>query len=253
LVARAVDRWRVAAERVIVFGLFALLWENAVTLFHIKPYLLPPLSRVMASLWANRALLAAQSVVTILEIIGGYVGAVVAGLAIGLGVFAWPFARRALYPVVVLFQGVPKIALAPLLVVWLGYGTASKVLMAMLFATFPVVVGTLGGLAGTPAHLVEHFRAIRAGRWTAFHRLRLPAGLPAIMDGCKTAMPLAVIGAIAGEFVGAEQGLGYLILEANAGGRTDLLFAALVAISLVAAGLYWLVALAADRVWWRAL
>jgi NitT/TauT family transport system permease protein len=73
------------------------------------------------------------------------------------------------------------------------------------------------------------------------------------MDGCKTAMPLAVIGAIAGEFVGAEQGLGYLILEANAGGRTDLLFAALVAISLVAAGLYWLVALAADRVWWRAL
>jgi NitT/TauT family transport system permease protein len=125
--------------------------------------------------------------------------------------------------------------------------------MAFLFAFFPVVVGTLGGLAGTPANLVEHFQAIKASHWTTFRRLRLPSALPAIMDGCKTAMPLAVIGAIVGEFVGAEKGLGYLILEANAQARMDLLFAALLTISIIAGGLYWLVERAANRVWWRAL
>ena len=137
--------------------------------------------------------------------------------------------------------------------VWVGYGTSSKVLMAFLFAFFPVMIMTLGGLAGTPEHLVEHFRAIRASSWTTFRRLRLPAALPSIMDGCKTAMPLAVIGAIVGEFVGSQRGLGYLILESNAQARTDLLFAALVAISLLAGLLYWAIEVLARRVWWRAL
>jgi NitT/TauT family transport system permease protein len=157
------------------------------------------------------------------------------------------------YPVLVVFQGLPKIALAPLMIVWVGYGTSSKVLMAFLFAFFPVMITTLGGLAGTPEHLVEHFRAIRASPWTMFRRLRLPAALPSIMDGCKTAMPLAVIGAIVGEFVGSQRGLGYLILESNAQARTDLLFAALVAISLLAGLLYWAIEVLARRVWWRAL
>jgi NitT/TauT family transport system permease protein len=135
----------------------------------------------------------------------------------------------------------------------MGYGISSKVLMAFLFAFFPVVISTLGGLAGTPENLMEHFRAIRAGQWTTFWRLQIPAALPSIMDGCKTAMPLAVIGAIVGEFVGSERGLGYLILEATAQARTDLLFAALVAVSILAGLLYWVVEMIANRVWWRAL
>jgi NitT/TauT family transport system permease protein len=233
--------------------LLALLWQYAVVLFHIKPYLLPPLTRVLGALWTSRDTLIAQSLATLWEILAGYVFAIAGGLIIGVGVFAWPFAQRTLYPVVVLFQGIPKVALAPLMVVWLGYGISSKILMAFLFAFFPVVVGTLGGLAGTPANLVEHFQAIKASQWTTFRRLRLPSALPAIMDGCKTAMPLAVIGAIVGEFVGAEKGLGYLILEANAQARMDLLFAALLTISIIAGGLYWLVERAANRVWWRAL
>src|SRR5262249_60910801 len=105
----------------------------------------------------------------------------------------------------------------------------------------------------TPENLAEHFRAMRAGRWTTFVRLQLPAALPAIMDGCKTAMPLAVIGAIVGEFVGSEHGLGYLILEATSQSRTDLLFAALIAVSVLAGLLYLLVEIVATRVWWRAL
>jgi NitT/TauT family transport system permease protein len=244
---------RAALERVAVFIVLAALWEWAVDIFAIKPYLLPALSSVLRSLWHNRMMLLEQALVTGGEIVLGYAAAVIGGVLMALAIFAWPLAYRMFYPVLVVFQGLPKIALAPLMIVWVGYGTSSKVLMAFLFAFFPVMITTLGGLAGTPEHLVEHFRAIRASPWTMFRRLRLPAALPSIMDGCKTAMPLAVIGAIVGEFVGSQRGLGYLILESNAQARTDLLFAALVAISLLAGLLYWAIEVLARRVWWRAL
>lgn len=244
---------RAALEPVAVFIVLAVLWEWAVDIFAIKPYLLPALSSVLRSLWHNRMMLFEQALVTGGEIVLGYAAAVIGGVLMALAIFAWPLAYRMFYPVLVVFQGLPKIALAPLMIVWVGYGTSSKVLMAFLFAFFPVMITTLGGLAGTPEHLVEHFRAIRASPWTMFRRLRLPAALPSIMDGCKTAMPLAVIGAIVGEFVGSQRGLGYLILESNAQARTDLLFAALVAISLLAGLLYWAIEVLARRVWWRAL
>lgn len=246
-------RWRQVVDPAILILLLAVMWEKAVALFGIKQYLLPPLSQVLHTLWQSRAMILQQSWVTTGEILLGYFWAVAGGILIGLAIFAWPTLRRTVYPLIVLFQGLPKVALAPLFVVWFGYGLTSKVLMAFLFAFFPVVVSTLGGLAGTPEHLIEHFRAIRASPTTAFLRLRIPAALPSIMDGCKTAMPLAVIGAIVGEFVGAENGLGHLILAANANARTDLLFAALIAVSVLAGILYLLVELAANRVWWRAL
>ena len=244
---------RAALEPVAVFIVLAVLWEWAVDIFAIKPYLLPALSSVLRSLWHNRMMLFEQALVTGGEIVLGYAAAVIGGVLMALAIFGWPLAYRMFYPVLVVFQGLPKIALAPLMIVWVGYGTSSKVLMAFLFAFFPVMIMTLGGLAGTPEHLVEHFRAIRASSWTMFRRLRLPAALPSIMDGCKTAMPLAVIGAVVGEFVGSQRGLGYLILESNAQARTDLLFAALVAISLLAGLLYWAIEVLARRVWWRAL
>ena len=249
----SVAPWRRIVDPAILFLLLAVLWEKAVDIFQIKRYLLPPLSQVLDSMWTNRMVLLAESWVTTQEVLAGFALAVVGGIALGLAIHAVPVVRRTLYPLIVVFQGLPKIALAPLMVIWFGYGDASKVLMAFLFAFFPVVIATMGGLAGTPHHLIEHFRAIRAPAWLTFRRLQVPAALPSILDGCKSAMPLAVIGAIVGEFVGSEHGLGHLILEANANGRTDLLFAALVAISVVAGILYFLVELAARRVWWRAL
>ena len=246
-------KFRDIAEPAVLFLLLALLWEKAVELFDIKPYLLPPLSKVLQTFWSNRDMLLQQSLVTLWEVLGGFFWAVVGGIALGLVIFASPVIRRTVYPAIVLFQGLPKVALAPILVIWFGYGLASKVLMAFLFAFFPVVIGTLGGLAGTPEHLLEHFRAIRASSMTTFLRLRIPSALPSIMDGCKTAMPLAVIGAIVGEFVGAEQGLGHLLLAANANARSDLMFAALIAIAILSGVLYVIVELAAKRVWWRAL
>jgi NitT/TauT family transport system permease protein len=240
-------------ERVILFVALAAIWEIGVIAFNVKPYLLPRLSTVIESLWTYRTTLLVQSLVTANEIILGYIAAVIGGIALSLIIYAWPLARRTVYPLVVLFQGLPKIALAPLMIIWLGYGTSSKVFIAFLFAFFPVVISTLGGLSGTPQNLVEHFRSIRANTWTTFWRLQLPAALPSIMDGCKTAMPLAVIGAIVGEFVGSERGLGYLILDATAQAKTDMLFAALIAVSVLAGLLYWVVEILADRVWWRSL
>jgi NitT/TauT family transport system permease protein len=246
-------KWRRIVDPAILFLLLALLWEYAVVLFGVKRYLLPPLSHVLDTLWQGRANILHQSWITTLEILVGYFWAVTGGILLGLAIFAWPTLRRTLYPLIVLFQGLPKVALAPIFVVWLGYGMSSKVLMAFLFAFFPVVVSTLGGLAGTPEYLLEHFRAIRASPMTTFLRLRIPSALPSIMDGCKSAMPLAVIGAIVGEFVASENGLGHLILEANASAKTELMFAALIAISILAGILYMAVELVAKRVWWRAL
>lgn len=247
-----VARWRAIADRVLLLVGLSLVWEFGVRIFNIKPYLLPPLSTVIASLWNNGLTLFHQSLTTAGEIVLGYLAAVMGGVLISIAIFLWPVANRMLYPLVVLFQGLPKIALAPLMIIWIGYGIGSKVLMAFLFAFFPVVISTLGGLSGTPHNLVEHFRAIRAGSWTTFFRLRLPSALPSIMDGCKTAMPLCVIGAVVGEFVGAEHGLGYEILVATGQAKTDMLFAALIALSILAGLLYWLVEILASRVWWRA-
>ena len=129
----------------------------------------------------------------------------------------------------------------------------SKVLMAFFFAFFPIVISTLGGFAGTPVHLVEHFRALDASTTTTFWRLRVPSALPNFIDGCKMAMPLAVIGVIVGEFVGSEAGLGNLLLLANASARTDLMFASIITITAISGLLYGIIYLFGRLVWWRAL
>lgn len=238
---------------VLFFGLIALAWEMAPGWFGIKPYLLPSLSAVLSALWQNAGDLYGHTLITLREVIVGYLWAVVGGVGLGLAIHALPIARRTVYPLIVVFQGLPKVALAPLMVIWFGYGLTSKILMAFLFAFFPVVIGMLGGLESVPAHLREHFQAIGASRWTTFWRLQMPSALPSIVDACKTAMPLAVIGAIIGEFVGAEGGLGYVILSANASARSDLLFAALVVISILSTLLYLVVEILGRRVWWRGI
>ena len=150
-------------------------------------------------------------------------------------------------------QSLPKIALAPLMIVWFGYGIMSKLIMTFLFAFFPIVISTLGGLSSTQETLLEHFRALRASPWSTFWRLRVPAALPSFIDGCKIAMPLAVIGAIIGEFVGSERGLGNLILFTMSAGRTDLLFATLLAVTVLSLVLYWAIEALGRLVWWRSL
>ena len=234
------------------FLALGLAWEFGVRNSSIPAYLLPAPSAVLDELWSSRAALLTQTLVTLTEVFWGFIIAMLLGVPIAALVFFSSAAKRTVYPFLVALQSIPKIGLAPLIVVWFGYGLASKLIMAFLFAFFPIVIATLGGLASTPAHLEEHFRALRASPIQAFWRLRVPAALPNFLDGCKVAMPLAVIGAVVGEFVGSNDGLGNLILTASGSGNTTLTFAALIAVTVLSLLLFYGVAYWERFIWWRA-
>ena len=244
--------WRTIRDATVFFLLLALGWEAAVRVFEIKAYLLPTPSAVAVETWNSAALLWQHGLITLNEVLLGFASAVILGVVIALAVFFVPLFKRTLYPLVIALQGIPKVALAPLIVVWFGYGVSSKVIMAFLFAFFPVVISTLGGLATTPDNLLEHFRALRMSAWDTFWKLRVPSALPNFIDGCKVAMPLAVIGAVVGEFVGSSDGLGNLILLASGASRTALMFATLLAVTVLSLVLYLVVELLGSLVWWRA-
>ena len=243
---------RRVAEPLLLTAALLALWQWLPGLLGLKSYLLPPLSEVAAAGWESRETMLEYLWITTGEVLIGFLAAAAGGVALAVLIYGSPVLNRTLYPLLVALQGLPKVALAPLFVVWFGYGLGSKALMAFLFAFFPVAIATLGGLAGTPSHLEEHFRALRASRWATFTRLRVPYALPAVVDGCKVAMPLAVIGAIVGEFVGAEKGLGSQIQFAASSNRTDLVFAALDLISALSFVLYGVIELLGRLVWWRA-
>lgn len=240
------------AAEVLLFGaVLIILWEGGVRLFEVKPYLLPSLSAIAEETWRARSQLWHHSLVTLGEVALGFAFAIVLGVALAALIFFVPLAKRTLYPFVVALQSIPKIGLAPIIVVWCGYGLASKVTMAFLFAFFPIVITTLGGLASTPAHLEEHFRALGAKSWASFWRLRVPSALPSFVDGAKVAMPLAVIGAIVGEFVGSNDGLGNLILIATGSSQTALSFSALLVVTGLSLALFYLIEALGRLVWWR--
>jgi len=238
-------------QTALFFILLGVFWEFSVKLFDVKSYILPPLSDIFAEMWASRGPLWQNTLVTLKEVIIGFLFAVVLGVVIAVAIYFVPLAKRTLYPTVIGLQSVPKIGLAPIIIVWFGYGVFSKVVMAFLFAFFPIVIATLGGLKTTPENLIEHFQALRASRWTTFWKLRVPSALPNFVDGCKVAMPMAVIGAIVGEFVGSNDGLGNLILLATGSSNSSLTFAALFAVTALSLFLFFMIELAGRAVWWR--
>lgn len=241
-------RW---VETLVFWIGLALIWEFGVRWSGTREYLLPPLSKVLGAAYEMRGQLLSDTLTTAWEVVAGFVLAVASGLLLGLLVSFSRVARRLVYPLVMALQSMPKIALAPLMIVWFGYGFASKLAAAVLFAFFPIVVATMGGLAGVSRNLDEHFRALGASRWDTFWQLQLPAALPSFIDGLKIAVPLAVIGAIVGEFIGSEAGLGHLIVFATSNAETSLSFAAIIAVTLLAMAFYALVELLARSVWWR--
>jgi len=235
-----------------VFFLALILgWEYAVHAFEVKAYLLPAPSEIVREAWISRAILLHHTWVTLQEVLIGFALATILGAAAAAAIFFVPLLKRTLYPFLVTLQGIPKVGLAPIVVVWLGYGLSSKVLMALLFAVFPILIATLGGFRSTPEHLVEHFQALRATRWQTLRHLRMPSALPSFVDGCRVAMPLAVIGAVVGEFIGSYEGLGNLIMLASGSSKTGLTFAALTAVTLLSLLLYYIVELLGRFVWWQ--
>ena len=223
----------------LVVGLLA--WEALVIAFGIPEYLLPRVSRVLGAIVEHKMAMLHDSVVTAGEILLGFLASVVVGVPLGISIANFRPVERAVYPLLVASQAIPKVAIAPLFIVWLGFGLLPKVAIAFLIAFFPVVVNTVVGLRSTPPEYFYLLRSMGATASQTFFKISLPHALPSIFAGLKVAMALAVVGAIVGEFVGADRGLGYLLQVASGQLNTTLLFGGLVVLSALGILLYYAV------------
>ena len=203
--------------RLLLLLLSLALWEGLVRLFHVRAFILPPPSRVIEALYRGTAsgVYLDNFWITIAETLLGFaLGSAVAFL-LGTVVAVSRAVEYFIYPYVVMFQSMPKVALAPLIIVWFGLGLASKVVSAALVAFFPLLVNTIVGLRSADEDRVDLMRSLAASGWQIFWMLRLPTALPFIMAGLEVAMTLSLIGAIVAEFVGAQSGLGMLMQSMN--------------------------------------
>ncbi len=223
-------------------GLIAA-WEALVWLTGLPPYILPPPTRVAAVLVERFDLLIEQATWTAAEMVLGLLLGLILGAALAIVFAASAGWRRWALPLVIVSQAIPVIAVAPLLVLWLGYGMASKVAMAALVIFFPVVSSLYDGLRRTDPGWMELARTMNASPRAVLLQIRLPAALPAFASGARIAAAVAPIGAVIGEWVGASAGLGFLMTQSLARGQTPLAFAALVILCLLGLALYY----AADR------
>jgi NitT/TauT family transport system permease protein len=193
-------------------------WQAAVRFDLVSRHVLPAPSDIAASLVAGlgNGLFLQHGMVTLGEAATGFAMAIVAGIVAGTLIAEIRFLERAVYPWLVALQTMPKIALAPLLVVWFGFGPGSKIAVAAIISFFPMLVTTIAGLRGTDQGRLDVLRALGASRWRCFIAAKLPGALPHIFSGLSIAVVFSMTGAIVGEFVGASAGLGYLIVQANA-------------------------------------
>jgi NitT/TauT family transport system permease protein len=244
--ARAESRARISSvlypTALVVATLF--LWEAITRLFGIPNFLLPPPSMVLASLADHAGILLKHGLVTTLEIVLGFGLSILVGIPLALAIFLWPPFSRAIFPLLVSSQAMPKVAIAPLLLVWFGFGLVPKVLVAFLIAFFPVVINTAVGLASIEREKIYLARSMGLGGVATFFKIRLPNALPAIFGGLKISVTLAVVGAVVGEFVGGDAGLGYLLMVANGNMDTALLFADLLVLTVLGVVFFMLVGLA---------
>ncbi len=222
-------------------------WQLLVWATGAPPYILPGPLAVGRVLLARGDLLLEHALITATEILLGILIGSLVGAASAILLTAWAPARRWLMPLLVVSQALPVFALAPLLVLWLGYGMASKIAMAVLIIYFPVTAAFFDGLRRTDPGWLELARVMNARSLAVLWRIRLPAALPALGSGLRVAASVAPIGAVVGEWVGSSAGLGYLMLHANARMQVDLVFAALFLLALMALALYFAVDRAARR------
>ncbi|MDQ3695136.1 MAG: ABC transporter permease [Chloroflexota bacterium] len=218
------------------------VWETVVRVRQVPSWLLPPPSAVAETLVVERALLFEHGIVTLSEVLLGFGLALIAGVLFAIAIDSSPALDRSLYPLLVASQTVPVPALAPLLLIWFGYGLLPKVLVTALIAFFPIVVNLVEGLRSTDPEVIAMLRTFGAGRWARFRLARLPSALPFLFAGARIGVAVAVIGAVFGELVGARAGLGYLLTRAMAQFQTERVVAAIFLLSLMGVGLFAIVA-----------
>src|SRR5262245_33836346 len=221
--------WRPA----LLLGLIFVAWWVVTAAGWVQPYLVPTPKAVWDRVMQDWSSLMYHSYVTLYETVVGFLIASVLGLATAVAIAYSRTMEKTLYPIVLFAQVSPKIAIAPLIVVWFGNDLAPKIILAVLIAFFPVVVSGVAGLRSTDPELLELSATMGANRWQTFRKIRFPNALPHLMAGEKVAVTLAVVGAVVGEFVGASEGLGYQLMIANGNLDAPLLFAALILMSLI--------------------
>lgn len=242
--------WRPLGTAVVAVG----AWWLAVRLLRVPPFILPGPPDVAAALAEHRVYLLRHAGQTIGHALGGFGIAAGGGAAVAMVLAVSGRLRQAVFPLLVALQAVPKVAIAPLLVVWLGFGPSSKVALVALLAFFPVVVNTGAGLAATPSELTELARSLTASRRQTLVKVRLPAALPYLFAGLKVAVSLALIGAVVAELTTPNAGLGTIILRSGQAADTALGFAAVTLLAGIGITLYYGLVLAERRLlpWARA-
>lgn len=215
-----------------------LIWEGAVRLFGIREFLLPPPSKIFTEFMAQPGFLLLQSLDTLQTTMAGFALAVLLGVGAAIGIVYSRFLDRTLYALMVALNAVPKVALAPLFVIWLGTGSAPKIAIAMLIAIFPILIDTVLGLKSIDPEMLNMARANQASRSKVLWKIRFPNALPSIFAGMKVGISFALVGTIVGEFVAGETGLGHVILVAQGSFDTPTVFVALVLLCLLGVALF---------------
>jgi NitT/TauT family transport system permease protein len=226
------------AEPLIFFAALLALWEVLVRTTKIPDFILPPPMDLYTALTANVYVIAIHSGVTFAEAVGGFALSFILGVGFAISVVYSRHLQNTIYPLIVILYAMPKSALAPLMVIWIGYGLLSKMSIAFLVAFFPIVVNTVVGLKEVELELLDLARINRASQFDIFTKIRLPNSLPYLFAGIKVAIILSVTGAIVAEFVAANQGLGYLIMQALYSLDTALTLVILLILALLSLGLF---------------
>jgi len=240
LIAALLGAWQLAAK-----------WGVLADALSIKPYLVPAPSAIASSLWHDRSLLADQGWVTFREVLLGFGLSVILGFSFAVALHLSETLRRAFYPLLVASQTIPIIAIAPILVVWFGFGIGPKLAIIALVCFFPITVNTLDGLRAVDPELPKLMRTLDAGRRQILTRIEIPSALPQFFSGAKIAIAIAVIGAVFGEWAGSDSGLGYLMIQAESQLETARLFAAIAVLSAFAVLLFVAFGVVERRVaWW---
>ena len=221
----------------IILGL-VVLWEVCVRTMSIPVWQLPPPSSIIVELVASIDLLWQHTVVTVLEIVIGFAISLVVGLVLSAGIAYSSLLQRSIYPIVISSQTVPIIAIAPLLLIWVGYGLAPKVIIVAIICFYPIVVNTVDGLKAIDPDMVNMMRALGATKFEVFRKLQIPTALPFIFSGIKISISVSVIAAVIGEWVGASEGLGYLIIYSQPLFLTSRVFAAILILAVLGVSLF---------------
>lgn len=241
-VGRVVLRW--LRFNGIVIGAYVLafvLWQVVTSVFAVPTFILPSPLAIIHRAAEVPHMLGSNLWVTLVEVVVGFAIGAAVSIPLGVVLVYSQIMERVIYPFLVAFQATPKVALAPILVVWFGFGPSSKIVLALVTAAFPIVINTVIGMNQTPREMVQLMRSLRASPWQVFAKVRLPLAAPYIFGGLKIGITLAVVGAVVGEFIASNSGLGYLLLTANNNLDTPMLFAVVVILAIMSSILFYLI------------